>query len=59
MLDTILKVIGTIALVIIAIVLLPFIVAALIWLIKLIAGFTIGGFLVVLLIALIIYIIWG
>jgi hypothetical protein len=53
------KIIGTIALVIIAICLLPFFFAAFMWLIKVLAGFTIGGFLVVLLIALILYIIFG
>lgn len=54
-----LKIIGIIALVIIAICLLPFFFAVLMWLIKILAGFTIGGFLVVLLIVLIIYIIWS
>lgn len=54
-----LKIIGIIALVIIAICLLPFFFAALMWLIKILAGFTIGGFLVVLLVVLIIYIIWS
>lgn len=57
--ETFLKILGTIAAVILAIALFPFFVAALMWLIKLIAGFTIGGFLVVLLIALILYIIFG
>ena len=57
--ETFLKILGTIAAVILAITLFPFFVAALMWLIKLIAGFTIGGFLVVLLIALILYIIFG
>lgn len=57
--DTFLKILGTIAAVIIAIALLPFFVIALVWLFKLIAGFTIGGFLVLLLIVLVIYIIWG
>lgn len=57
--ETFLKILGTIAAVILAIALFPFFVAALMWLIKLIAGFTLGGFLVVLLIALILYIIFG
>ena len=57
--ETFLKILGTIAAVILAIALFPFAVAALMWLIKLIAGFTVGGFLVVLLIALILYIIFG
>lgn len=57
--ETFLKILGTIAAVILAIALFPFFVAALMWLIKLIAGFTVGGFLVVLLIALILYIIFG
>ena len=57
--ETFLKILGTIAAVILAIALFPFFVAALMWLIKLIAGFSIGGFLVVLLIALILYIIFG
>ena len=57
--ETFLKILGTIAAVILAIALFPFVVAALMWIIKLIAGFTIGGFLVVLLIALILYIIFG
>ncbi len=57
--DTFLKILGTIAAVIIAIALFPFFLAALMWLLKLIAGFTIGGFLVLVLIALIVYIIWG
>lgn len=57
--DTFLKILGTIAAVIIAIALFPFFLIALMWLIKLIAGFTIGGFLVLVLIALIVYIIWG
>ena len=57
--ETFLKILGTIAAVTLAIALFPFFVAALMWLIKLIAGFTIGGFLVVLLIALILYIIFG
>ena len=57
--ETFLKILGTIAAVILAIALFPFAVAALMWLIKLIAGFTLGGFLVVLLIALILYIIFG
>lgn len=57
--ETFIKILGTIAAVIIAIALFPFFVAALMWLIKVIAGFTIGGFLVVLLVILIIYIIWG
>lgn len=57
--DTFFKILGTIAAVIIAIALFPFFVAALMWLIKVIAGFTIGGFLVLLLIVLVIYIIWG
>lgn len=57
--ETFLKILGTIAAVILAIALFPFFIAALMWLIKLIAGFTIGGFLVVLLIALILYIIFG
>lgn len=57
--ETFLKILGTIAAVILAIALFPFFVAALMWIIKLIAGFTIGGFLVVLLIALILYIIFG
>ena len=57
--ETFLKILGTIAAVILAIALFPFAVAALMWLIKLIAGFTIGGFLVVLLIVLILYIIFG
>lgn len=54
-----LKIIGIIALVIIAICLLPFFFAVVMWLIKILAGFTIGGFLVVLLVVLIIYIIWS
>lgn len=57
--ETFLKILGTIAAVILAIALFPFFIAALMWLIKLIAGFTVGGFLVVLLIALILYIIFG
>lgn len=57
--DTFLKILGTIAAVIIAIALFPFFLAALMWLLKLIAGFTIGGFLVLVLIALVAYIIWG
>lgn len=57
--ETFLKILGTIAAVILAIALFPFFIAALMWLIKLIAGFSIGGFLVVLLIALILYIIFG
>ena len=57
--ETFLKILGTIAAVILAIALFPFFIAALMWLIKLIAGFTLGGFLVVLLIALILYIIFG
>lgn len=57
--ETFLKILGTIAAVILAIALFPFFIAALMWIIKLIAGFTIGGFLVVLLIALILYIIFG
>lgn len=57
--DTFLKILGTIAAVIIAIALFPFFLAAIMWLLKLIAGFTIGGFLVLVLIALIVYIIWG
>ena len=61
--ETFLKILGTIAAVILAIALFPFFVAALMWIIKLIikliAGFTIGGFLVVLLIVLILYIIFG
>ena len=57
--ETFLKILGTIAAVILAIALFPFFVAALMWIIKLIAGFTVGGFLVVLLIALILYIIFG
>lgn len=57
--ETFLKILGTIAAVILAIALFPFFVAALMWIIKLIAGFTLGGFLVVLLIALILYIIFG
>ena len=57
--ETFLKILGTIAAVILAIALFPFFVAALMWIIKLIAGFSIGGFLVVLLIALILYIIFG
>lgn len=57
--ETFLKILGTIAAVILAIALFPFFIAALMWLIKLIAGFTIGGFLVVLLITLILYIIFG
>lgn len=61
--ETFLKILGTIAAVILAIALFPFFVAALMWIIKLIikliAGFTISGFLVVLLIALILYIIFG
>lgn len=57
--ETFLKILGTIAAIIIAIALLPFFVAALMWIIKIIAGFTIGGFLVVLLVVLILYIIFG
>ena len=61
--ETFLKILGTIAAVILAIALFPFFVAALMWIIKLIikliAGFTISGFLVVLLIVLILYIIFG
>ena len=57
--ETFLKILGTIAAVILAIALFPFFIAALMWIIKLIAGFTLGGFLVVLLIALILYIIFG
>ena len=57
--ETFLKILGTIAAVILAIALFPFFVAALMWIIKLIAGFTLGGFLVVLLIVLILYIIFG
>lgn len=61
--ETFLKILGTIAAVILAIALFPFFVAALMWILKLIlkliAGFTLGGFLVVLLIALILYIIFG
>lgn len=57
--ETFLKILGTIAAVILAIALFPFFAAALMWLIKLIAGFTVGGFLVVLLIVLILYIIFG
>lgn len=61
--ETIIKILGTIALVIVAIALLPFAIAGLIWLFKLIAGFTsltIGGFLLIAVIALLcIYIIWG
>ena len=53
------KILGIIAAVIIAIALLPFFVAALMWILKLIAGFTFGGVLVLLLIALILYIIFG
>lgn len=58
MLDAIIKVLGTIALIIIAIVLFPFFIAALKWIIGIIAGFTFGGFLVVVLIALIVYLLW-
>lgn len=43
------KNLGIIAAVIIAIALLPFFIAALMWILKLIAGFTFGGFLVLLL----------
>lgn len=57
--ETFLKILGTIAAVILAIALFPFFIAALMWIIKLISGFTIGGFLVVLLIVLILYIIFG
>lgn len=53
------KILGIIAAVIIAIALLPFFVASLMWILKLIAGFTFGGVLVLLLIALILYIIFG
>lgn len=53
------KILGIIAAVIIAIALLPFFVASLMWILKLIAGFTFGGFLVLLLIALVLYIIFG
>lgn len=53
------KILGIIAAVIIAIALLPFFIAALMWILKLIAGFTFGGILVLLLIALILYIIFG
>lgn len=52
------KILGIIAAVIIAIALLPFFIAALMWILKLIAGFTFGGILVLLLIALILYIIF-
>ena len=57
--DGIIKVLGIIALVIIAIALFPLFVAAIIWLVKIIAGFTVGGFLVILLIVIICYLIWG
>lgn len=57
--ETFFKILGIIAAVILAVALLPFFVAALMWILKLIAGFTIGGFLVLLLIALILYIIFG
>ena len=57
--ETIIKILGTIALVIVAIALLPFAIAGLVWLFKLIAGFTIGGFLLIVFIALLIYLIWG
>ena len=53
------KILGIIAAVILAVALFPFFVAALMWILKLIAGFTFGGFLVLLLIALILYIIFG
>lgn len=53
------KILGIIAVVIIAIALFPFFVASLMWILKLIAGFTFGGVLVLLLIALILYIIFG
>ena len=57
--ETFLKILGTIAAVIIAIALFPFFLAAIIWLIKVIAGFTFGGFLVILLIIIVCYLIWG
>ena len=57
--ETFLKVLGTIAAIIIAIALFPFFLAAAMWLIKVIAGFTFGGFLVLVLIALVCYLIWG
>ena len=57
--ETIIKILGTIALVIVAIALLPFAIAGLVWLFKVISGFTIGGFLLIVFIALLIYLIWG
>ena len=57
--ETIIKILGTIALIIIAIALFPLAVAAFIWLFKLIAGITFGGFLLIVFIVLLIYIIWG
>lgn len=57
--ETFLKILGTIAAVILAIVLFPFFLAAIMWLIKIIAGFTFGGFLVILLIIIVCYLIWG
>ena len=58
--ETIIKILGTIALVIVAIALLPFAIAGLIWLFKLIAGFTLGGiFLIAIIALLLIYIFWG
>ena len=61
--ETIIKILGTIALVIVAIALLPFAIAGVIWLVKLIAGFAgfaLGGFFLIVIIALLlIYIIWG
>ena len=57
--EAFLKILGTIAAVIIAIALFPFFLAAIVWLIKVIAGFTFGGFLVILLIIIVCYLIWG
>ena len=53
------KILGIIAAVILAVALFPFFVAALMWILKLIAGVTCGGFLGLLLIALILYIMFG
>lgn len=59
MLEAVVKILGTIALIILAIILFPFAVIAFKWILSLIAGITFGGFLTILLIALICYLIWG
>ena len=61
--ETFLKILGTIALIIIGIPLcilaIPFIIVVFKWLFGLIAGITFGGVMVILLIAIICYLIWG